>query len=846
MAKPIASLACVLLSASAALGAAPKFTRPPTAARVGDGVRITFAVSAPTDCEVAVLDAAGKVVRHLAAGMLGAKEAPPAPLRAGLSQSISWDGRDDHGRRAEGGPFEVRVRLGLTPTFSHFIGESRQAHGVPMGLGCDAAGNLYVMYRWGMSSTHYVSMGIKVFDRNGKYVRRMVPYAANLAPEKRSVLQWLGPFDDGPAVPMIYTGHNRDLYPEIGAGGLYARIRHSMCFRADGKLVTTSYPSRYPSGMKRRRVIVFGPDGGAVGDFLGPALTWNQGDDERDGDPGGNVQLALSPDSRTIYLTGGTQKRKPIPAVLRTTWNSQGSPEVFLGDRITAGTGPKQFAEPRGITTDAQGNIYVADFGNNRVAAFSAAGEPLGQVPVSAPVIVLVHPKTGAVYVVGGETMMSKGRKVFKKVCLFKFRSCQDPATVAELELGARYGHPIACLDATADPAVLYVTRARYGAHKIDRIVDKGSELENQGAPIESAKSQSEIGSRFLDLMVDRTTEEVWVKEGGFGYYQRPAPKRYDGASGKYLGSTRLQMKASLAGRSTGEGAFSPDGQTILYCTSSHTHAVLRRDGTVVRTFGPLPQGHIHSRGAAVGPDGTFYVLHHRTFRDSRDSLRGVASHLSAAGEVLRKAFIQVDAPVGGIEVDLKGNVYVGAHVKPKGQLVPGYFKDKLPKERKNWRTRWYADMYGSVLKFKPSGGKLCFGEGGLVGKYQKPLASENLVWAHYGLSPISSRDRFGAQCICQLPRFDVDAYGRVWVPDVFRFSVQVLDNNATPITRFGGYGNEDSRGPKSPIKTPAIPFGWVHAVQVTDDYAYMADVMNHRVVAVKLAAGAAAQCRVP
>ena len=103
-----------LLLAVAALAGQVRFTSRPTVAREGDKVAIRFAVSAPTDVEVAVRDAEGTVVRHLAAGVVGGGKAPPAPLRAGLSQTLEWDLRDDFGKPAEGGPFTVRVRASST------------------------------------------------------------------------------------------------------------------------------------------------------------------------------------------------------------------------------------------------------------------------------------------------------------------------------------------------------------------------------------------------------------------------------------------------------------------------------------------------------------------------------------------------------------------------------------------------------------------------------------------------------------------------------------------------------------------------------------------------------------
>ncbi|MDD4891746.1 MAG: hypothetical protein PHU85_17645, partial [Phycisphaerae bacterium] len=71
----------VALFPIAALAAEPKadFKVKPTAAAAGKDVRITFEAAAATDVEVAVVDVNGRVVRHLAAGALGANA--PDPLK---------------------------------------------------------------------------------------------------------------------------------------------------------------------------------------------------------------------------------------------------------------------------------------------------------------------------------------------------------------------------------------------------------------------------------------------------------------------------------------------------------------------------------------------------------------------------------------------------------------------------------------------------------------------------------------------------------------------------------------------------------------------------------------------
>ena len=78
-----------------------KFTAPPKAETAGDGVKVSFAVAAAADVEVAILDAKGRAVRHLAAGLLG-RNAPAPFKKDALVQEVVWDRKDDLARRHRG------------------------------------------------------------------------------------------------------------------------------------------------------------------------------------------------------------------------------------------------------------------------------------------------------------------------------------------------------------------------------------------------------------------------------------------------------------------------------------------------------------------------------------------------------------------------------------------------------------------------------------------------------------------------------------------------------------------------------------------------------------------------
>ena len=124
----IVSLGLVLILQPVSL--AVEFAASPNLSRRGDEVVVTFTLDKRADVEVAVLDTTNRVVRHLAAGMLGADTVPPRPLQCGLSQTLVWDGKDDAGKPIRRGPFRIRVRAGMTPTFGRMIGGSPYTGGV--------------------------------------------------------------------------------------------------------------------------------------------------------------------------------------------------------------------------------------------------------------------------------------------------------------------------------------------------------------------------------------------------------------------------------------------------------------------------------------------------------------------------------------------------------------------------------------------------------------------------------------------------------------------------------------------------------------------------------------------
>ncbi|GIW80150.1 MAG: hypothetical protein KatS3mg105_1957 [Gemmatales bacterium] len=196
-----------------------QFSEEPKVIRQGTQSVIVFAVAKPTDVEVAVLDRNAKVIRHLAAGVLGGKEPPPAPLKAGLKQRIEWDGEDDLGKPAKNGPFSVRIRLGMSVDFGRMIGGSPYTGtivGMPYrapvnGLAVDAKGELIIKMQSSVGSHGNSGLWpwhIRRFDRQGKYVKTILPYPPSTDAAKASGFQLLRAAGFTPA-------NQNSLYPRF-------------------------------------------------------------------------------------------------------------------------------------------------------------------------------------------------------------------------------------------------------------------------------------------------------------------------------------------------------------------------------------------------------------------------------------------------------------------------------------------------------------------------------------------------------------------------------------------------------------------------------------------------------
>ena len=330
MSSRAAVSAAVLLLAIWATGAAAEsagatFAKKPTATRAGDGqkVRIDFAVDRETDVTVCIEDGAGRIVRHLVAGVLGKN--PPEPLKAGsLAQSLEWDGKDDDGNQILGGPaatakppgdggYKVRVGLGLGVNYAGqaFADKDRigpnHLEGV-LGLAAAPDGRLYVLDR--CSGQVWGGTRVLVFRRDGAYEKTIKPFPSNTPIDKAKAAG---------AVTNSFGGFNPVKHANTGLTSFYPAedIAHQPATTADGRLLLAVAPCH---------LAILDRDGGiSENSYTGPALA--AGLAFR-----GYPVLVAAAESKSVYLIGLGTGKKIAPAVYRAKLPERGPAEAWFGD----------------------------------------------------------------------------------------------------------------------------------------------------------------------------------------------------------------------------------------------------------------------------------------------------------------------------------------------------------------------------------------------------------------------------------------------------------------------------------------------------------------------------------
>ncbi len=852
--RPITIAALFVFFCTVARGGEPAFAKKPSATKAGGKVKITFAVAAPTDVEVAILDAKGQVARHLAAGLLG-KNAP-APLKKGsLSQSLEWDFKDDYGKKLPAGAYTVRVSLGIKPEFDKMLGSNPNTLSTICGLATNSEGELFILNLGSALGTARSTM-CNVFDRSGKYKRTIMPYQASCLPDKARAFKVLDLGEKG-CYPWIHASHLKIFYPFTTQPNLQRPL-----IMPDGRMILTMQVA----GKGTMLVAVNSKDGSAPKTgFLGPAFR-KEINNLYDWMPG-YACLAVSPDGETIYISGiaSQQRYKKIAwkhAVYRVKWGEKVI-TPFIGNPDAALKGNEGFDQPKGIAVDKDGRIYVADQGNNRIAVFSPEGKLLNELPIERPYMLEVHKSSGAIYATNGTWM--------NHIAKFKNREASTPIydqvipRVRTRAKGKKQFNAFSSftLDDSGDEPVLWIGSShRYEVFQLYRVAEKNGKLG------EFEEKGNRRGFRSVrSVKVDKRRDVLYVMKGQDA--DSPGRRRYflkiDGKDGK--SETIRSLSGTYDPLVPSHFTFGDDGY-IYVVTGRRKIYKYDRDlkpvnyrGKDTNVMDPFPpeykyKHHVMGRGVAVDRKGNVYLLHENVPEPHKQY--GL-SKWGPDGKLLKQDLIsRLTSGVLSLRVDLAGNLYVGERVKPLGQVVPPDLQGKVNVAKLNRNKGKYPDnhypiMYGSILKFPPTGGAGVdpkIEDRKVLMAYDAVVGIKGELWQYFGVGAIPAYKGcnhyvFG-YCHCDGMRFDVDGYGRVFSPDGGRFRVVILDTNGNEIGFFGRYGNQDSAGPKSLVPKPDIPLAWPSAVGVSDRAIYVSDILNRRIVRVKLDHAAEETCRVP
>jgi hypothetical protein len=369
------------------------FAKKPAVTREGDTTTIAFETTGWPDVTIAIENPDGRIIRHLASGVLG-PNAPEPFAKDARAQSVVWDGKNDQGEYVDdAGAMTVRVSLGLRPRFERTLFWSPHKRFGGMPLLAAAPEGVYVFDGKAVDF-------LRLFDHDGNYVRTVYPFPRNNLKDVQG-LNWHD-FPQGYRLPRKGGLYQVTL---LTSGANWHTGNHGQARKANGGTAMAVRGQRIALvGVALARLATDGTTGGLPmqGPQTGHEIKSVAGGIHV---PVGPSSVALSPDGRTLYATGylwqtGSWRRVPgcLHVVYKLDYATGRKREVFKGHPSKHGQDSDHFRVPTSVACDPQGRVYVADFINDRIQVYDATGKHLKTLATPKPAKVCVHQKTGEVW----------------------------------------------------------------------------------------------------------------------------------------------------------------------------------------------------------------------------------------------------------------------------------------------------------------------------------------------------------------------------------------------------------------------------------------------------------------
>ena len=566
-------------------------------------------------------------------------------------------------------------------------------------------------------------------------------------------------------------------------------------------------------------------------------------------------------------------------ALYRAPFDLNGDATVFAGKEGASGADNDHLSFPEGVDCDREGRVYVADTANNRVQVFGSDGKWLKTLAVESPTVARVHPVTGAIYAMSCPIKLGYCK-------LIKWKSLAEPTVAAEQKFDANARGiafiPTFCIDPLAKETVIWLTRpdavcsvqlwADMGERfelRRDLYADlrkewKGPIPRNTGDFTSGGNNGNLTADPFhpylylgdtrggapLGRRINTDTGEVEETKGAtvVGYdglaYIRQGNRiaRYNPETWKPVafdyGEGAEGMLRYLYSSDDGIGiGISPLGDVLFHDRYPPVAGLVLNEHVMELNQKKVPSYMRPSDWAYGGVTSLDGYNVRQVFPGGL--YRGAAAVLvfDRSGQLRSNDIIQgVPRLSSGVRMNLAGSIYVGL---PMAKMVNGQ-----------------VIMGHSVAKFGPKGGRIMVegpgvpvplhdpparpadfrplmasrtpvgeetGPDGKTKGYGQRAWAEGMQWSFGGYYPFNTE-----YCVCLTARFDLDLYGRLFVPESFRQSVAIMDTGGNFILRVGGYGNADDRGPD-------IRLAHCRFVAVNDKRLYINDAVNRRILSVNL-----------